>query len=72
MTSSVGLALLLDLALMFRVWDGHMQTKRYIALGVYALLALGAVLTLAAVSSIKWHAWRQTRTWRAWTAQRNH
>jgi hypothetical protein len=64
-TSMLGLALLLDLALMFRVWDGHLRTKQYVALGVYALLALGAVLTLTAVASIKWDALRQTRAWRA-------
>jgi hypothetical protein len=62
MTSSAGFALLLDLALLFRSWDGHLLAKAYVALGVYALLTLGAVLTLAAVSSIKWRAWRETPT----------
>lgn len=65
-TSMLGLALLVDLALMFRAWDGHMETKVWVSLGVYAVITLGAVLTLLAVAQIKWGALTQTRAWQAW------
>ena len=49
MTSAVGLALLIDLSLIFRAWDGHLQTKREIALVIYVLICAGSWLMLLAL-----------------------
>ena len=49
MTSTVGLALLIDLSLIFRAWDGHLQTKREIALAIYVLICAGSWLMLLAL-----------------------
>lgn len=69
-TSMLGWVLVVDLALMFRVWDGHLAAKTWIALGVYAVVSLGSVLLLLAVAQLKWGAFHQTRAWRTWRANR--
>ncbi|WP_310962159.1 putative phage holin [Nocardioides terrisoli] len=50
MTSAVGLALLVDLSLIFHGWSGHLGVKEAIALVVYGIVACGAWLTLFALA----------------------
>lgn len=61
MASSLALALLIDLALLFRAWDGHLLFKRQIALGVYALICVGAWLMFLFVARSAWRAMRARR-----------
>lgn len=43
-SSTLALALLIDLALLFRSWEGHLVLKQRVAVVVYALICLGAWL----------------------------
>jgi hypothetical protein len=62
MTSALGLALLIDLSLMFRSWEGHVDLKQRIALVVYALICVGAWLMLFSLIRVQWRALRGRRT----------
>lgn len=59
MASSLALALLIDLALLFRAWDGHRELKRDVALVVYVLICLGAWLMFLFVTRSAWHTVRR-------------
>ena len=61
MASTAALALLVDLALLFRSWGGHLAFKQDVAVGVYALICLGAWLMLASLLAAQVRAIRERR-----------
>lgn len=58
MASTLALALLIDLALLFRAWDGHPVFKQRAAIAVYALICVGAWLMFLFVARSAWSALR--------------
>lgn len=60
-TSTLALALLIDLALVFRAWDGHLMLKQRVAVVVYALICAGAWLMFLSLVRVQWRALRDRR-----------
>lgn len=61
MASMTALALLIDLALWFRAWEGHVDLKQRVAVAVYGLICLGAWLMCVAMVRSTWRALRGRR-----------